>query len=325
MHNGDWLNYHHLYYFWLTAREGSLSGAAEHIRLTRSTLSTQIRALEEHLGGELFLRSGRKMALTALGVDVMTYADDIFRTGAELVEMARARRVSSRTLLRIGVVAGIPEKSVHCLLKPLLASGEHGPLCVRQDRFERLLEELSSGQLHLILSDLLPVQDSMARVFAQVLYETPILLYGAPELAQRYGPGFPQSLDGAPFLLPAPNSNLRLLLEQWFNSQGVRVQVVGEFDDAAMMRSFGLHGRGLFAERMAPCPEQEVPAGVVPLGKLEGVVDRFYSISTQRRAWRAELRPILENGSNRRPEVRSSSSPKPMRAAPDSSRKNSRS
>jgi LysR family transcriptional activator of nhaA len=272
------------------------------MRLTRSTLSTQIRALEEHLGGELFLRSGRKMALTALGGDVLVYADDIFRTGSELVEMARARHASNRTLLRIGVVAGIPERLVQRLLAPVLSEQERGPLHIRQDTFDRLLDELTAGHLHLVLSDLLPVQDSTARVFAQTLHESTVWLHGAPELARRYVPGFPHSLDGAPFLLPSRNSHLRTLLERWFNEQGVCVRIEGEFDDAAMMRSFGLAGRGLFAERAPSSADGAAAHGLVPIGKLDGVIDRFYSISTQRKICRAELRGLLENGRKRRPQ-----------------------
>src|SRR3954462_1225370 len=98
MQNSEWLNYHHLYYFWHAAREGSLSRAAVRLRLLHSTLSTQIRTLEDFLGGELFQRTGRAISLTLLGRDVLEYADDIFRTGSELVEMARGKRSLSRTV-----------------------------------------------------------------------------------------------------------------------------------------------------------------------------------------------------------------------------------
>jgi LysR family transcriptional activator of nhaA len=299
MQSPEWLNYHHLYYFWMTAREGSLSRAAERMKLTRSTLSAQIRALEEFLGDELFLRSGRALSLTALGADVLRYADDIFRSGEELVEMARAQRPAQRSALRVGVVQGMPKTIAYRLLEPALSILGHSPVCLRQDRFERLLDELTAGHLHLLLSDLLPPQGATASVFAQALFESPVCLYAAPALAQRYAAGFPDSLHGAPFLLPAPGTHLRELLERWLAARELRVCVEGEFDDVAMMRAFGSDGRGVFPYCSALAGEVEQPHGLIRLGELSGLVDRFYAISTQRRMHRAELRAVLERGRDR--------------------------
>lgn len=299
MQNTEWLNYHHLYYFWVIAKEGSLSRASERMKLTRSTLSAQIHALEECLGGELFLRSGRAMSLTALGIDVLGYADDIFRCGAELIEMTREKKAPRRATLRVGVVASIPKTVVYRLIEPALAIPGHGPLSFRQDSFDRLLDELLAGHLHLLLSDVLPPQGSTANVYTQLLTETSVCIHAAPQLAAQYAVDFPASLHDAPFLLPTQGSRLRGLLEEWLMQHELRVRVEGEFDDDSLMRAFGAEGRGLFPMSAALDPEMEDAHGAMPIGLLEGVSERFYAISTERRMSRAETSAIVQRGRSR--------------------------
>lgn len=280
----DWLNYHHLFYFWVTAREGGLSKAAAKLRLTHSTLSTQIHALETFLGGELFQRRGRTLALTPLGTDIARHADEIFHTGAELVELARGRANKLRPVLRVGVVSALPKTVAYRLLEPALADGEYGSVFVRQDSPERLLDELGMSRLHLLLSDVPPPEGLASKAFGHFLGETEIVIYGTRTLARKVREKFPLSLAGAPMLLPAPGTSLRRLLDRWFTEKEVHVQVTGEFDDAAMMRVFGVNGRGLFPVRAALAAEVEDAHGVVPVGTIDGVRERYYAISTERRA-----------------------------------------
>lgn len=280
----EWLNYHHLHYFWVTAREGGLTKGAAKLRLTHSTLSTQIHALEEFLGGQLFQRSGRTLVLTPLGVDIARYADEIFHMGADLVEMARGKATPLRSALRVGVVGALPKTVAYRLLEPALTASEYGPVLVRQDSFERLLDDLSLSRLHLVLSDLPPPEGMHAKAFGHSLGETEIIIYGTRTLARRYREGFPRCLSGAPMLLPAAGTSLRRLMERWLTENEVHVQVAGEFDDAAMMRTFGVNGRGLFPVRAALAAEVEDGNGAVPVGTVDGVRERYYAVSTERRA-----------------------------------------
>jgi LysR family transcriptional activator of nhaA len=300
MQNADWMNYHHLFYFWKVAQEGSLSRAADQLRLSHSTLSTQIRALEGFLGGDLFLRSGRALSLTVLGRDVLEYADEIFRVGNELVEMAASRTPAHRVALRLGVVDAVPKTIAYRFVEPALKSPEHAPIYVRQDKMEVLLEEMAAGRLHLILSDQPPPQGFAVHLYCSSLWETSVLLYGTPELAAKYKEGFPRSLDGAPLLLPAALSNLRRLLDGWFAERGLHVDVVGEFDDAATLRLFGDIGHGLFPVGAALAAEVEGLTGAVCVGELTGLHERFYAISTERRVRRAEMKLMLDQAGQRR-------------------------
>lgn len=291
----EWLNYHHLHYFWVVAREGSLTKAAARLHVTHSTLSVQLRALEEFLGGPLFDRRGRALVPTPLGVEVAEYADDIFRTGAELLDMARGLTAARRAVLRVGIVGAIP-KTVACrLLQPALATEGFGPISVRQDRLDRLLEELAASRIHLVLSDLPPAEGLGVRVFAHVLGESDVLLYGATELARKYRRGFPASLDGAPVLLPSQGTSLRRLLDRWFLEHEVRVSVEGEFDDAGTLRAFGLAGTALFPVRAALKAEVDESPFVRRVGRLEGIRERYYAISAERRVRHPAMAALIDS------------------------------
>jgi LysR family transcriptional activator of nhaA len=155
---------------------------------------------------------------------------------------------------------------------------------VRQDSYERLLDELGMSRLHLVLSDLPPPEGLPSKAFGHLLGETEIVIYGTKALARKYRAGFPQSLSGAPMLLPTSGSSLRRLLERWLTEKEVHVQVEGEFDDAAMMRTFGVNGRGLWPVRAALAAEVEDSHGAVPVGVVDGLRERYYAVSAERRA-----------------------------------------
>lgn len=289
-----WLNYHHLFYFWRIAREGSLSRAAERLRLSHSTLSAQLRALEENLGGELFERRGRRLVLTPLGEQVASYAEDIFRLGNELVDAARGAVADRKLALRVGMIGALPKTVAYRLLLPALRTPGYGPVFVRQAAFEILLDELAAGRLHAVLSDAAPAEASTHRVFAHLLGESGVLLYGTKELARRYRPKFPSSLAGAPMLLPAAPSSLRRQIDRYLVERGVRVKIEGELDDAGMMRVLGAHGHGLFPVREALRAEVEESHDVEMVGVLEGAVERYYVVSTERRLRHPAVTALVE-------------------------------
>jgi LysR family transcriptional activator of nhaA len=276
------LNYQHLLYFWFVAREGGVSRAAARLRLSHSTISTQIHALEDFLGAALFERSGRSLVLTSFGRQVLAFADDIFRTGTELVDMAKGASSGAKGWLRVGVVGTLPKSVTYKLLEPAV-EGEGRPVLVRQDTFDRLLEELAVARLHLVLADTAPPAQPNLKLFTHVLGSSELLLYGATRLAKQWRPRFPDGLDGAPMLLPRSGSTLRRAIDPWLASHNARVKVVGEFDDAALMRVFGLRGRGLFPVRSALRAEVEERGNVDLVGRLEGVRETYYAVTAERR------------------------------------------
>lgn len=279
----EWLNYHHLLYFWAVAKEGSIAKACERLRLAQPTISGQLRLLEETLGEKLFIRAGRGLALTEIGQVVYRYAEEIFGLGRELQDVLKGRPRGRPLRLLAGVSDLVPKLIAYRVLQPALSGPEPVRLVCHEDTPERLMAELAEHRLDVVLADA-PLPPALrVKAFNHLLGSCGVTLFAAPAMAAAYRKGFPQSLDGAPFLLPAEGSSLRRSLEQWFDARGIRPNVMGEFKDSALMKTFGQAGAGIF-----PAPgaiEREVrehhKAAVV--GHADSVTERFYAISVERK------------------------------------------
>ncbi len=278
----NWLNYHHLLYFWTVARCGSITEACEELSLAPSTVSGQIQKLEESFGQELFKRSGRNLVLTDFGQHVYRYAEDIFSIGRELMDFAAGRAVGGPVRLDVGVTEVVPKLVVKELLAPVLDI-ELTHLTVREGHTDELLSDLALHHLDIVLTDSPVGPDSRIRAFNHLLVETGAGLFAAPSLAAELEADFPQSLDGAPFLMPTQNAVLRRLLEHWFEQRGIRPRVVGEFQDAAQLKSFGQAGFGAFPAALSISSEIERQYGVRLVGTFDGVQEKFYAISVERK------------------------------------------
>jgi LysR family transcriptional activator of nhaA len=289
----EWLNYHHLLYFWTVAHEGGLAGASRVLRLTPPTLSGQIRLLEESLGEKLFDRSGRRLVLTEVGTEVYRYADEIFALGRELMASVQGRPVHRVPRLRVGVVDVLPKLVVRRLLDPVTDTREPVIVTCYEDRYERLLAELSRHALDLVLADSPLPPGIGVRAFTHVLGETDVTVFGAPRYAELRR-GFPRSLEGAPFLLPLPDSSLRRMLDAWFESVGLRPRVVGEFEDSALLKVFGGDGVGVFMAPTAVATQVRRQYGVKNIGRIPSIRERFSAISAERRLRHPAVMAICE-------------------------------
>lgn len=279
----EWLNYHHLLYFWLVAKEGSLARASAELRLAPSTISGQIRSFERSLGEKLFTKSGRSLALTEIGRVVFRYADEIFGLGRELQDVLKGHPQRRPLHLMVGIADVVPKLVAQRLLAPALKLSEPVRIVCREDKPDRLLAELAVHNLDVVLADA-PVGPSIrVRAFSHLLGECGILFFGVPELVRRYRPRFPKSLDRAPVLLPTENTALRRSLDQWFASLEMRPQVVGEFEDSALLNMFGKAGAGIFAAPAVISSELERQYQVRPIGRVDEIKERFYAISVERK------------------------------------------
>jgi LysR family transcriptional regulator, transcriptional activator of nhaA len=279
----DWLNYHHLFYFWTVAKEGSIASACQRLRLAQPTISGQLRQLEETLGEKLFARAGRGLVLTEVGQLAYRYADEIFGLGQELQDVLKGGPRGRPMRLVVGISEVLPKLIAYRILQPALNLPQAVQLVCYEDKPERLLADLSEHKLDVVLSDSPLSAAVRVKAFNHALGACGVKLFGAPALAARYRKRFPASLDGAPFLLPSEGSSLRRSLEQWFDERGIRPRVVGEFQDSALMNTFGQAGAGIFAAPSAV--EQEVRAQyrVSAIGSLDSVVERFYALSVERK------------------------------------------
>jgi LysR family transcriptional regulator, transcriptional activator of nhaA len=279
----DWLNYHHLFYFWTVAKEGSIARACQRLRLAQPTISGQIRLLEESLGEKLFKRAGRGLALTELGEVAYRYAEDIFSLGREFQEVMKGRPRGRPLRLMVGISDAMPKLIAYRILKPVLSMPSPVQLICHEDTPDRLLGELATHALDVVLSDTGVGPGVSVKAYNHLLGTCPVTLFAAPRMAARYRKNFPKSLQGAPFLLPAATSELRRSLEQWFESSGIRPQVAGEFKDSALMKTFGQAGAGIFAAPSAIAKEVRETYSVTPLGQPASVTERFYAISVERK------------------------------------------
>ncbi len=279
----DWLNYHHLLYFYVVAREGSLVAAGKVLHVSHSTLSAQIHALEEQMDEQLFEKQGRRLALTEVGHVVFRYAEDIFALGREMMGAVKRGGIGKPTRLDVGVVDAVPKLIVKRLLEPGMSFKDPWRLVCREGSFERLLAELATNNLDLVISDT-PVQSGgKVRAFNHFLGETSVTVFATEPLAKVYRRGFPKSLDGAPMLLLLEHLTLRRSLDQWFSRNGIQPRTVAEFEDSALLNVFGADGVGLFVGPSVVEREMCKQFGVHVVGHLTEVRERFYAVSVERR------------------------------------------
>jgi LysR family transcriptional activator of nhaA len=279
----NWLNYHHLLYFWTAAREGSITKACRQLHLTQPTVSGQIRALERSLKTRLFERSGRSIALTETGRMVFRYADEIFSLGRELQDTLNSRPAGHALRLVVGVAEALPKLIVHRLLEPAIHLGEEVRITCIDGEPDRLLAQLALHELDLVVSDF-PANPRLGmKAFNHLLGDCGVTFFAKDDLARKYRRGFPASLDGAPMLLPSGNTALRRSLDQWFDEQEIRPKVRAEFTDSALLKAFGAFGDGIFVAPTAVEEDVRRMYGVSVVGREDSVRESFYAISVEKR------------------------------------------
>jgi LysR family transcriptional activator of nhaA len=281
----NWLNYHHLLYFWTVAREGSIARAAKELRLASPTVHAQIRTLEQNLGQQLLVRRGRGLALTDTGRVVMGYADEIFSLGRELLSAVKEQQPAADRPLRfnVGVVDSVPKMVAKELLKPALRLEPPAHLTVREGKLEQLVAELAIHRLDMVLADHPYNAPSTIRIFHHRLGECGVTFFAAAPLAAKLKRKFPRSLDGAPALLPTDNTAMRSSLESWFESIGVRPQILAEFEDSALLKVFGGDAKGFFAMPSIAVDTLARSHSVKVIGATEDCRERFFALSAERR------------------------------------------
>lgn len=290
----EWLNYHHLLYFWTVAREGSVTAASRTLNLSQPALSTQIRALETSLGERLFEKSGRGLRLTEAGKLAFRYADEIFVLGQEFRQALKGQPTGQALRLVVGISDVLPKLMVHRLLRPALELSEPLRLSCREGNLSELLQALQSHEVDIVLSDVPCSPKAGPRAFNHLLGECGVDLFGAPSLLERHPGPFPEALDSAPFLLPSEGHALRRSLDAWFERRGLRPVIAADFDDSALLKTFGAEGLGFFAAPAAIAEEVVRAYAVRRLVPMEGLKERIHAVSAERRLVHPAVLAILK-------------------------------
>ncbi|HEX6085674.1 MAG TPA: LysR family transcriptional regulator [Thermoanaerobaculia bacterium] len=292
----EWLNYHHLLYFWVTAREGSITRASAVLNLTQPTISGQITALEQALGEKLFQKSGRGLVLTEMGRVAFKYADEIFSLGKELRETFRGRPSGKPPRLVVGIADVVPKLIAFRLIEPAFRMAPKVEVICEEDEPQRLFGRLATHEVDVVISDAPLPAGAAVKAWNHLLGESAIALFAAPALAQQYRRGFPRSLGGAPLLLPARGTEVRRMLDQLFESMDLQPDVVAEFEDSALMKICGQAGLGIFPGPAAIARRIARQYGVRTIGTLPDARERFYVISPERRIKHPAVLAITESG-----------------------------
>ena len=287
------LNFRHLYYFWVVAKEGSITRAAERLDVAIQTISAQLSLLERSIGKSLLAPHGRRLVLTEAGRVALGYADQIFLLGEQMQETLMSSDNERTMRLTVGISDSVPKLISSRLLEAALSLPERVKLVCYEDNFESLLGDLSLHKIDVLLTDRPVPSGTTLRVFSHLLGESDMMLFAVPELAKKYRAEFPFNLHAAPLLLPTRNNPVRGRIDHWFETHDMRPNVVGEFDDNALLNTFGRSGLGLFPASSALVADVEEQFGAVPVGELAQVREQFYAISNERKIKHPAIEAIL--------------------------------
>ena len=285
-------NYHHLHYFWVVAKEGGMARAADRLGMAVQTVSTQVRELERSLGHSLLKPAGRGLALTEAGVVAMHQADQIFGLGQQLPAAIRDAVSSPGVRLAVGVSDGLPKLVVRRLMQVVLKEPQLRLLCHEGEQAE-LLAELALHRLDVVLSDRAAPPNPNLKLYSHALGASPLAWYAPPSWAAAARRGFPRSLAKVPVLLPTTHAAVRAPLDQWFERESIRPLVVGEFEDSALLKTFGAAGMGVFAAAELVHDELVARYGVVRVGRCEGVEEHFFAIGTEKKVMHPLVQRLL--------------------------------
>lgn len=291
----EWLNYHHLRYFWYTAREGSLRKAAEELGVSQPSISAQIHQLEEDLGTPLFRKSGRGQVLTDTGKMVFDYAEEIFALGRDLLGAVRFRGGSRLAPFHVGLTDTVPKPAATEILRPVFTLSDASRIVCHEGALEDLLQRLASHKLDIILADEPAPSSAKVKAYNHPLGGCGVSLCAPPGVAARLRQGFPQSLHEAATLLPSEHTSMRRLMEKWFEDQGVRPKVIAEFDDPAFMQVFALETQGFFPLHDVAVSGAVQRYGFQVIARLEAVRSEFFAITGERKLKHPAIMAVTEN------------------------------
>ena len=278
------MNFKHLYYFWAAAKAGGIVRAGEQLHITPQTLSTQIKLLEDALGCHLLRKSGRGVELTAEGRTALSYADQIFALGVELEAAVGNKTAGRRSLtFRVGIADAVPKAIAYRLLEPARALPEQVRLICHEGNFRDLLAQMSVQRLDLVIANEPMGKQTSVKAFNHTLGTTGMSFFATPTLQKSLDGDFPECLDSAPMVIQGSSSAMRQRLDLWLAERHLRPQLIGEFDDAALLKAFGGEGRGVFMSPTVLEEETCAQYGVVVLGRASELVEEFFGISVERR------------------------------------------
>ena len=291
----EWLNFHHLRYFWTVARKGGVRKAADELHVSQPSISAQLRLLEDSLGEKLFKRSGRNLVLTEMGQLVLTYADEIFSAGRELMNAVKQRPGGRLLRLNVGMTDSISKLMGFQFLKPAISFSEPVHVVCRMAAIEVLVNQLQAHRLDIVLADEPASSSLKAKTFNHRLGRSGVTFCAVPAIAKKLRRNFPQSLNGATALLPTENMGMRAVLETWFDTKGIHPRLLGEYEDSALMVFCATAGRGFTVVPTVVAREVLKHWGLRVIANVDECGTEFYAITAERRVKNPAAMAITEH------------------------------
>jgi LysR family transcriptional activator of nhaA len=291
----EWLNFHHLRYFWTVARKGGVRKAADELHVSQPSISAQLRLLEDSLGEKLFKRSGRNLVLTEMGQLVLTYADEIFSAGRELMSAVKQRPGGRLLRLNVGMTDSISKLMGFEFLKPAIRFSEPVHVVCRMAAIEVLVNQLQAHRLDIVLADEPASSSLKAKTFNHRLGRSGVTFCAVPAIAKKLRRNFPQSLNGATALLPTENMGMRAVLETWFDTKGIHPRLLGEYEDSALMVFCATAGRGFTVVPTVVAREVLKHWGLRVIANVDECGTEFYAITAERRVKNPAAMAITEH------------------------------
>ena len=286
-------NYRHLYYFWVVAKESSMSKAADRLNMAIQTISAQVHELEKSLGYMLFKPAGRGIALTESGYAALKIADQVFSIGEKLPEAVRDAAKSPKTKITIGVSDGLPKLVTRQLLEPVLKQKDV-QLIAHEGEFEDLLADLALHRLDIVLADRPAPNNKNLNVYSEELTKSSIAWYCPKAFLKGAKRKFPECLSNLPILLPTSHSTVRLLIDQWFSKHGITPNIVGEFEDSALLKTFAASGLGAFPAGKLIEKDLKETYGIELLGDCDDIYEYFYAIRSEKKIGHPLVEAIIK-------------------------------
>jgi len=286
-------NYRHLYYFWVVAKEGSMSKAAERLDMAIQTISAQVHELEKSLGYLLFKPAGRGIALTDSGFAALKIADQIFSIGEKLPEAVRDAAKSPKTKITVGISDGLPKLVTRQLLEPVLKQKDV-QLIALEGEFDDLLADLALHRLDVVLADRPAPANKNLNVYSEELTKTSIAWYSPKPFLKQAQKDFPGCLGELPILLPTSHSTIRLLIDQWFSKHGITPNIIGEFEDSALLKTFAASGLGVFPAGKLIEKDLKSTYGIELIGHCEEIYEYFYAIRSEKKIEHPLVQAIIK-------------------------------
>lgn len=286
-------NYRHLYYFWVVAKEGGMSKAAERLDMAIQTISAQVHELEKSLGYMLFKPAGRGIALTESGLAALEIADQIFSIGERLPEAVRDAAKSPKTKITVGISDGLPKFVARQMLEPILKHKDV-QLIAHEGEFDDLLADLALHRLDIVLADRPAPNNKNLNVYSEELTKSVIAWYAPKQLSKKISRKFPECLNDLPALLPTSHSTVRPLIDQWLKKHDIIPNIVGEFEDSALLKTFAASGLGVFPAGKLIEKDLKDTYGIELLGSCDDIYEYFYAIRSEKKIQHPLVQAIIK-------------------------------